>query len=108
MNYYDEAKKKLDAGMTDLGAELVQVFTDIYEKTVPILAEMFDAIVKGIEQIAETLVIHFDVFIEFYARAQGAPAKWFYIYRHTKKRRTRKKYKKLLTNAAIAYMEGRR
>ena len=108
MNYYDEAKKKLDTGMADLAAELVPVFTDICAVFSQILAEMVDALAKAIKQIAETLVIQSDVFIEFYARAQGAPAKWFYIYRHTKKRRTRKKYKKLLANAAIAYMEGRR
>lgn len=101
----EERRRELAADCAELAAMLAPAIENITAKLAPILADLYEACAQAITFVGENLVIQSDAFIEIYAVAQGVPLKWLYIYRHTKKRRTRKKYAKLLTDAAIAYME---
>lgn len=91
---------------TSLAAAFAPAMRSIIDVLGPILHNMYDTFSKAICEIGDWFAVYFEDLIVVYALASGVPPKWVYIYQHTKKYRTRKKYYKLLLAAAAAYLEG--
>lgn len=94
---------KMGAAIAEEFASLLQ---NLCEYVTPMMAELAASLQMIFRGIARQCSDTFEALMLSSAIEHGIPAKWLYIYRHTKKRRTKKKYRKLIFDAALAFMEA--
>lgn len=93
------------ADLIEAGSALVDGLRAPPETVTPMMTSLAESLQTIFRNIALQISDIFEVIMVASAIEYGIPAKWLYIYRHTKKRRTKKKYRKLIFDASLAYME---
>lgn len=78
-----EAFQKVAEALKELAKAIAEALRPLIEWTVQTARKLWDAICRGL-----------------------VPRKWWHIYKHTKKRRIRKKYEKRIRERVLAIMAG--
>lgn len=94
----------------DADPEWVKQFIASMKRAAEILAEFFRKAVETVKRIAEALATtlrkHKDEFVDAAMLAASPPPKWWRLYKHAKKARTRKKYRRKLMDNLLATVQA--
>lgn len=94
----------------DADPEWVKQFIASMKRAAEILAEFFRKAVETIKRIAEALATTLrqrkDEFMDATMLAASPPPKWWHLYKHAKKARVRKKYRRKLMDNLLATVQA--
>lgn len=94
----------------DADPEWAKEFIASMKRAAEILAEIFRKVVETVKRLAESLAKafrqHKDKFMDAAMLAASPPPKWWHLYKHAKKARVRKKYRRKLMDNLLATLQA--